>query len=161
MNTDSSARYLICVNSEKYSEVALHFVSNMAKFNNGTIIIMHVIEPADYQSIGSVADKMREEKLQGAHVLLEKLAAKAKEWFGKKPEVIVKEGLIEGEIISVIKKDQSINMLVVGTASDSSAKSKILPPLVSSLGSKLMIPMIIVPGNLSNKRIGKLVPHSN
>jgi nucleotide-binding universal stress UspA family protein len=150
--------YLVCVNAEKYSEVALHFACNLAKRNNGSVIILHVIESTDFQTtIGAIADKMREEIFQEAEDLLKHLADKVKKWSDIMPVIVVREGLIENEIISLVEEDRGINMLVVGTAPEKSLlKSKVLPAIVASLGSKLQIPMLIVPGNLTTKQIDEL-----
>jgi nucleotide-binding universal stress UspA family protein len=149
--------YLVCVNSEKYSEVALHFACNLAVKHNGSVILLHVIEPGDYQTVGAIADTMRQEKFQEAEDLLKRLAAKMKKWADIMPVLVVREGLIENEIISLVEEDRGINMLVVGTAPEKTyLKSKVLPPLVASLGSKLLIPMLIVPGNLTTKQIDEL-----
>lgn len=149
--------YLVCVNNEKYSEVALHFACNLAKRNNGSIVILHVIEPSDYQSIGAVADKMREERFAEAESLLKHLATKVNKWSDIVPVLVVRVGFVEKEIISLVEEDGGINMLVVGTAPEKTyIKSKVLPPLVASLGSKLLIPMLIVPGNLTPRQIDEL-----
>jgi nucleotide-binding universal stress UspA family protein len=150
------ANYLVCVNREKYSEVALHFAAKLAKNNDGSVIILHVIEPHDYQSFGGVAETIRAETIQEAENLLASHATKVNKWTNITPVLIVKEGLIENEIISLVTNDPSINMLIVGAASATSIKSKILPPLVSSLGSKLAIPMMIIPGNMTTKQIEDL-----
>lgn len=148
--------YLVCVNSESYSEVALHFTCSLARQNNGSVIILHVIEPNDYQTIGSVANKIREEQTAESEALLKELAGKVKEWSGITPVLVMREGLIENEIIALIEEDRTINMLVAGTAPETSVKSKILPPLVAAIGRKLNIPMLIVPGNLTDKQIEDL-----
>ncbi|PIR38475.1 MAG: hypothetical protein COV35_06825 [Alphaproteobacteria bacterium CG11_big_fil_rev_8_21_14_0_20_39_49] len=155
-SSDKKVNYLVCVNGEKYSEVAAHFAAKLAQNNNGTITILHVIEPADYQSFGGVAETMRSEQIHATAKLLEELSNKVNKWSALTPILMAEEGVIEEKIISVIEKDKSINMLIVGAASASSAKSKILPPLVASLGSKLTIPMMIVPGNMTNKKIDEL-----
>lgn len=150
---DKKATYLVCVNAEQYSEVALHFTCNLAKRNNGSVLLLHVIEPADYQTIGIVADKMRKEMHDESQKLLNEMAGKAKEWSGIMPIVMVREGLIEDEIIAVVGEDPTIQMLIAGVSSESSKKSKIIPPLVSALGRKLLIPMLIVPGNITRQQM--------
>ena len=152
-NNSKKANYLVCVNSEEYSEVALHFTCYLARKNNGSILLLHVIEPADYQSIGMVAEKMRKEQHTESQKLLNELAGKAKDWSGIMPIVMVREGFIEDEIMAVIKEDRTIKMLITGVSSENSKKSKIVPPLVSALGSKLMIPMLIVPGTLTEQQM--------
>lgn len=147
------ANYLVCVNGEDYSRVAVRFTSSMAKNNNGSVIILHVIELSDYKSFGTVVDKIREESRENAEILLQSLADMAHNEYGITPVFMVREGLIEEEIMKLIEEDDSINMLVVGADKESASKSKILPPLVSQSGKKLRIPVMIVPGNLSQKEI--------
>jgi len=118
----------------------------MAKKNNASIVLLYVIEPSDYISFGGVAEKIRKEKQDESQKLLNELAGKAKEWSGIMPMVMVREGLIEDEIIAAIEEDKTINMFITGVSTENSKKSKIVPPLVSVLGSKLRIPMLIVPG---------------
>lgn len=157
LGSNKKTNYLVCVNNEKYSEVALHFACNIAKRrDDASIILMHVIEPGDYQTIASIADKMRAEKIEEAEKLLSKLAKKVFEWSGITPVFLVKEGLIENEIISLVEQDNSINMLVLGVSPRASMKSKIVPPIVSALGNKLQIPMLIVPGNMTNRQIDEV-----
>jgi len=140
------SNYLVCINDEEYSEIALHFSCYMAKKNNASIVLLYVIEPSDYISFGGVAEKIRKEKQDESQKLLNELAGKAKEWSGIMPMVMVREGLIEDEIIAAIEEDKTINMFITGVSTENSKKSKIVPPLVSVLGSKLRIPMLIVPG---------------
>lgn len=148
--------YLVCVNSEDYSQTALQFACKLAKTNNGLVTILHVIEPSEYHSFGGVEKAMQSEKQESAQELMDDLSQKASEWFGSATILQVKEGKIEDEIIEVVENDETINMMIVGAASDGASKSKILPPLVSSLGSKLSIPMMIIPGNLSDEQIDDL-----
>lgn len=147
-----AASYLVCVNAEEYSETALHFTCYLAKKNNGSVILLHVIEPSDYLSIGVVADKMKQEKMEDSQKLLNELAGKAKDRSSIMPMVIVREGLIENEIISVVEEDPSIKMLIVGV-SGNAKKCKTTQLLVSNIGNKLKIPMLIVPGSFSAEQM--------
>lgn len=153
---NNKINYLVCVNNEKYSETALQFACNLAKTNNGLITILHVIEPSEYHSFGGIEKAMQTEQQNNAQELMDNLSQKASEWFGASTILQVKEGKIENEIIQVVENDKTIKMMIVGAAPDGASKSKILPPLVSSLGSKLSIPMLIIPGNLSDEQIEDL-----
>lgn len=147
---------LVCANKEEYSKVALHFACRLAKKNKGKITILHVIEPVDYQSIGMVAKKMQQEKLSDAKALLKSLSQEVKNFLKTPPTLLLREGLIEEEIIQVLEEDNSINMMVAGAPGDEAPKSKILPPLVSELGQKIQVPMLIVPGSLTEHQIEEL-----
>lgn len=148
--------YLVCVNGEGYSEVALKFAGYLAHRNGGYVSILHVIETKDFQTIGKVAEKMRREMLDAAEVLLTHLSELCYETVEITPSVLIREGLIEAEIIKVIEEDRSINMLLVGAAPEATIRSKILPPLVSESGKRLQIPIMVVPGNLTENQIANL-----
>lgn len=145
--------YLVCVNSEDYSKIALKFACRIANKNNGIVTILNVIEPADYQSFALVADAIKEEKRQETEALLQSLA----EELDVIPSFMVREGSIEEEIIKVVEEDTSISMLIVGATTEANVKSKVLPQLVAQLGSKLLIPMLIVPGNITEHQMDELL----
>jgi nucleotide-binding universal stress UspA family protein len=148
--------YLVCVNKEDYSRVALRFACALVKNHpNATISLLNVMEPADYQSFGAVADKMRTERRQEAEKLLNCLS---EEVLDSKitPILIVREGLIEEEIIKVVEEYNNIQMLIVGVAHKTSIKSKIVPPLVSQIGQKVHVPMMIIPGSMKEEQIALL-----
>ncbi|MDB2414554.1 universal stress protein [Rickettsiales bacterium] len=148
--------YLVCINKEEYSKVAVSFAYKLAKRNNGRITLLNVIEPSDYQSFGAVADKMQEEMRKETEELFQQMSDEITSDGGNVPILIVKEGRIEEEIINVVEEDPMIRMIIVGTATESSVKSKVLPPLVTQIGNKLLIPMLIVPGNLTDQQIDSL-----
>lgn len=153
MKHQKNIHYLVCINKEEYSITALKFACEKAKKNNGSLIMLHIIEPINYQSLGTVEEKMRQEKRTEAENLLQELCEMTVEKYHITPVVIFKEGRIEEEIIKVIEEDNTISMLIVGSATESSPKSKILPPLVSEMGKKIFLPMLIVPGNLTDHQI--------
>lgn len=145
VKTDHLSNYLVCVNAEKYSVKALEYAANLAKKMSSGIILLHVIEPSDYQTLGAIADKILKEKHEECQNLLHQLAAEALEASGIMPMLVVKEGFIEEEIIKVIKEDATITMFITGVSKDHNKKSRIIPPLTAALGNKLHVPMLIVP----------------
>ena len=154
--TEPKLTYLVCVNKEEYSRVALRFACALVKKHaNATISLLHVMEPADYQSFGSVAEKMRTERRQEAEKLLHEVAEDVLD-SNMTPILIVREGLIDEEIIKVVEEYTNIQMLIVGVATETSVKSKIVPPLVSQIGQKIHVPMMIIPGSMTPEQIDLL-----
>lgn len=161
MTKDSSqnseiAKILVCVNDNEHSYVALRFASNKAKRTGCALTILHVVNSADYQNALAVGDVMREEMLENSQKLLEKFANEAKEWADITPCVVTREGSLGEEIAATVQEDNSINMLILGTSPDSPGRGNLLPWLASQLGNKLLIPMTIVPGNLTEQQIRAL-----
>ncbi len=149
------ATYLLCVNDAEYSKVALKFAGRMAKRKKARIIMLHVTEPTDFQSFGAIANKIKAETEKSAHKLLNNLTKEID------TEVILmhKEGFIGEEIVKVAEENHDIDLLIVGAAAETGSKSKTLQPLVANIGSKIMIPMIIIPGNLTDQQIDLLTWH--
>lgn len=147
---------LVCVSDNEHSRVAAKFAASKAKNTGSKLYILHVVNAADYQSALAVADVMREELLEASKTLLERFAGEAREWVGITPCVTTREGRITDEIINAIEEDNSINMLILGTSFDSPGREGILPWLVSQLGNRLLIPLTIVPGNLTEQQIKAL-----
>ena len=139
--------YLVCVSDEKHSEAALRFTCNLAKQNKGTVTLLHIIEPSDFQSLGAIADKIRTKQHDESQELLSVVAEKVKKKHSVMPAIIVREGLIEDEIIKVVQEDKSITMLIAEASPSNSKTSKTIPSLVASVGNKLSVPVLIVPSS--------------
>jgi nucleotide-binding universal stress UspA family protein len=150
------SKLLLCVNDSEYSRVALRFTCNRAKNGGHPVEILHVIKPSEYQNFLSNNDVMREEKRQEAEELLKRFSEEAYESFGVTPSLMLKEGIVGEEIVAAVEEDHTINMLLVGTPPENSSRSNLIPWLSSQLGKSLLIPMLIVPGNLTDQQIGEL-----
>lgn len=150
------AKLLVCVTDSEHSRVALCFACHKAKNTGCPIEILHVIDAAEYQNFFSMADRMRAEKRAEAEALLSRLAEEAHAYCGLTPSLMLREGLIGEEIVATIEEDHDINMLLLGTAPDSPSRGNLFPWLASQLGKKLQIPMMIIPGNLTEQQIIEL-----
>jgi len=149
--------FLVCVNDKNHSYTALHFACKKANTTGSAVKLLCVVDPVDYNTIFSVADVIKDERIATAQDLLEEMAEKAKTWTNTPPFTMVKEGRIVDEIIAAIAEDTTIDLLIVAVAADgSSSKSGLLPTLTSATGHKFHIPLLIVPGNLSDEEIDQL-----
>ena len=55
-------KYLVCVDGSAQSRVAVRFACLRAKNTNGYVVLLTVIEPAEFQHWMAVEDVMREER---------------------------------------------------------------------------------------------------
>ncbi|MCD6035745.1 MAG: universal stress family protein [Rickettsiales bacterium] len=150
------AKLLVCVNDSAHSRVAIRFACGKARQSGCPVEFLTVISPVDFQTFGTVADKMRTEKWQDAENLLQRLAEEVQDYARIIPSLSVREGRIEEEIISAVQEDASINMLILGISPHTPGKDALIPQLASKLGNELLIPMLIVPGNLTEQQIHEL-----
>lgn len=146
------ATYLVCVNDAEYSHVALQFAVKMAQKRAGKLMVLHVTEAAAFQGFGIVADKMRAEQKKEAKKLLRDMTKE----LDVETQLLHREGVIEEEIVATVEENHDVDMLIVGAAAETSTRSKTLQPLVAQLGNKIMVPMLIVPGNLTEDQMDLL-----
>lgn len=148
----SKPYYLACISNTDYSKLALQFAATMAKRTGGTLLVLHVTEPSDYKSFGLIEETMQAERKKEAETLLKNMTKDIK----VDKQLLYRDGFIEEEIIHVVEENPQICMLVLGAAAQTSAKNKVLQPLVAQLGHKIMVPMLIVPGNITEQQIEML-----
>lgn len=149
------AKYLVCVDTGSEALVALRFACIKAKKRGGQVAVLYVMPNADVRALSSVADKMRAERAAEAETLLGTLREEALRFAGIAIETIVREGSPGDEIIKYVMEDVDTNMLVLGVPQQAK-RGKLMTWLASQLGNKLLIPLMLVPGNLTDQQIEEL-----
>lgn len=155
--TVKPAKYLVCVDQRDESHVALRLACMKSRVRNGSVEILHVVPPGEMQALGMIADKMREEQLEEASAFLKRLADKAEENYGVRPQMQLREGAVGDEIVAAAMEDTDLTMIVIGTAPQSAGRGHLSAWLATQLGDKLLIPLLLVPGNLTDYQLENLV----
>lgn len=151
------SKVLVCVDKNEESRIAVRFAAWKAKKTNGVLEILHVIEPpSDLQGFASLADKMKDERREETEGLLQSLADEAHKACEITPILMVQEGEIVEQIITAVEDDMEINLLILASAPESQRYSKLISQLSNQSGKKLTIPMMIIPGNLTDQQIEEL-----
>ncbi len=150
------AKFLVCVDAAPQSRVAVRFACLRARNTKGAVVLLSVIEPAEFQHWMAVENVMRDERREEAEHLLHDLAAEVNEWAGVMPVLSVREGRTGDEILAAIEEDPSINFLVVGAAPPEPKRGKLISWLAGQLSGRLSVPLVIVPGNLSDEQLANL-----
>lgn len=149
-------KFLVCVGHDQPSSVAAHFAGLRARNTGGRVALLHVLPPPEFQHWIAVGDLMREETREEAEQLLQRLAAELKERVGITPEFHLREGSIGEEILRQVGEDPEVDLLVVGAAPASERAGKLISWLAGQLAGSLNIPLMIVPGNLTEEQIENL-----
>jgi nucleotide-binding universal stress UspA family protein len=149
--------FLVCVNDKEHSRTALKFAIARAIATEGGVAMLSVVDRQDYHTIFSVGDVIKQERLAESRKLLEELAQEVQSETGIVPKLWVREGLIADEICATIGENPAVSFLVLGVAADgSSNKGGLLTSLTEKIGKDYHIPLLIVPGNLTDAEIGAL-----
>ena len=151
-----AAKYLVCVDSREESRVALRLACMKAHRRGSSVDLLHVITPADFQTLGAIADRMREERRGEGEQLLKTLSEEANR-YDVVPSLLLREGPVGDEILAAAKDNPDINIIVLGMPQQSTSRGKLAAWLVCQLGSKLFVPLLMVPGNLTDQQLEALV----
>jgi hypothetical protein len=84
--------------------------------------------------------------------LLHDLAAEVNKWAGVAPEIFMPAGNIGEQILAYIDEDPSVMVLVVGASPPTEESFSVIAFLTGRLVGNHSIPLVIVPGNLSDKQ---------
>ena len=145
-------KFLVCVDSSPPSKVAVHYACRRAKNTNGRVALLHVVQPVDFRQWSGVEEMMREEQREAAEALLHELARDVNAWAGLMPELVVREGRIGDEILGAIDDDPLIDLLCVGS-NPAEGRGKLVSFLAGHLAGRLTIPLVIIPGTLTDEKI--------
>ena len=99
---------------------------------------------------------MREETREEAEEMLERLAGEVEAMLGARPSLHLREGGIGEEILGHIDESESIDLLVVGAAPPDDGHGSLISWLTGQLAGRLNIPLVVVPGNLSDQQLRDL-----
>ena len=122
-------KFLVVVDTTRESKVAIRYAARRAEHTGGTVALVTVIPPADFQQWAGVERVMREEALEAARQLLEGAAKVVTDLAGLQPELIVREGRTAEQVQAVINEDKAISILVLGAGTSKEGPG----PLVSAI----------------------------
>ena len=152
---DSPTKFLVCVDKTETSRAALRFACIKAKKRGGVVDILHVVEPPEFQAIFSVSDQIQQDKHSEADELLARLSEEATTMAGIVPTILRRDGSVGPEILKAAVEDQGVNMLVLGVA-PGQTKGKLVAWISQQMGSDLIMPVLLVPGNLTDAQMEEL-----
>ncbi len=152
-------KFLLVVDESQEVEAALYYAASRIQHSSGSISMLYVIEPQDFQHWMGVKQVQVEEETNKAKALFRLFRRKLSlaGFEGVAVEEFIREGKTADELVSLIDTDEDVAILVLGAATGSEGPG----PLVSTLAAgtaagSFPIPITIVPGNLSLEHIKSL-----
>jgi nucleotide-binding universal stress UspA family protein len=149
-------KMLVIVDETPEVEAALFFAASRILHSSGSIVLLFVVEPQDFQHWMGVRQVHLEEETNKARALFRLIRRKlnASGFEDVATEEVIREGKVDEEIVKLIEEDEDIAILILGASTDSKGPG----PLVSSLaGGKTVgtfpIPITIVPGDLTAEEL--------
>jgi nucleotide-binding universal stress UspA family protein len=144
--------FLVVVDQSPELKVALRYACRRAQATGGRVAMLYVTEPADAEWL-SVGNLMREERRAEAEARLQELATQVQGMSGEMPVLHVREGAARDELIKLIDEEPSISVLVLGASTGPEGPGPLIAALTGKYSGKLSVPLVIVPGSLSDEAV--------
>ena len=152
-NTKAERVFLVVVDDTEEMQIALRYASLRAKKTNGIVALLYVIDSSDQTYWMSVKNIDMEEQRKKAEDLMQDISSVVLKWSGTMPVFFIKEGNKKDCLLKLIKEEKNISILVLGAATGSKGPGPLVSELTKKNAGEINIPITIVPGNLSYKKI--------
>jgi nucleotide-binding universal stress UspA family protein len=149
-------KFLCVVDDSPECRLALRFSFRRAARTGGGVVLLYVIEPADFQHWVAVENLMREEAREAAEEVLHTLADEVSQWSGIMPEFAIREGRKEEEVIALLEAEPEIRMLVLGASAEKDGPGPLVSALAGPMSANMRVPVTVVPGNLTIEQIDEI-----
>ena len=138
--------FLVCVDESNEFYAALEYACENAQKLKINLILLYIIEIANFRHWKGVETIMQEEQKSKAKELLNIHLAEIKKNYKLKIKTMVKRGDRVETILKVLKnKRYKIKNLILGLAMEGNDTNKIINSLTGSFRKKLNLPITIVP----------------
>lgn len=145
-------KFLVVLDDSRECLNAIRFAAMRAARTGGGVEVLAIIPPEEFQHWIGVADVMRAEARDRIEAHFEVFAKWMRDRQGIDPHLVIREGEPIAEILSQIRADDMIGVLVLGAASGKGGPGPLVSALMRQAGT-LPIPVTIVPGDLSKDRL--------
>ena len=145
-------KFLVVLDDSRECLNAMRYAALRAAHTAGGVVILSVIPPEEYQHWMGVADLMRAETRERIEAHFEVFAKWMRDKQGVNPELVIREGDPVNEILSQVREDAEVAILVLGAGTEKNGPGPLVSHLTRNSGT-LPIPITIVPGDMSKERL--------
>jgi K+-sensing histidine kinase KdpD len=154
--TSSTPTIIVCIDATNASEITLRYACYKAKLTGFTVQVLAVIENS-HKNLLFGAKAIGNEKRQQLEKYIKKLTESTYKETSIMPAISIREGEITTEIIREIKTTPNCAMLIFGKSYNSLSDNTVLPKIAQKIGNKIRVPITIVPENLGEDFLKKLI----
>ncbi len=149
-------KYLIVIDDSEECDRAIYFAAKRCARISAGLVMLAVTDIEGFDQWLGVGDVMKQEAQDEADKVLETAAARCRELAGLEPERIVANGLKADAIKSLINEDRDIIFLVLAASAGTEGPGPLVSLLAGKAAGTFPVPIVIVPGDLSNEEIDSL-----
>ena len=146
-----SRKFLVLVDDSAECDRAVTFAAHRVKRTDGTLVLMSVIDTADFEQFIGVAETMRAEARQEAESNLDARIARISQIGQIRTETVIREGTPAQAIEQVVAEDPGIAILVLAAGQGDKGPGPLVMHFVGH--NRLHILVTIVPGAMTDAEI--------
>lgn len=157
--TGHARKFLLVVDESEEVEGALYYAASRVQRSSGSLVMLYVIKPGEYQHWMGVRQRQLEEETAKAKALFRLFRRKLNTagFDNVACEDVIREGKTAEEIVKLIADDEDIAILVLGAATDAKGPGPLVSWFAASKATGgFSVPVTVVPGKLSLEEIKAL-----
>ena len=146
--------YLVIIDETEEARKALRFAANRAAATGGSVHILALVQPQNFNAFGGVQATIEQEARDRAEAIAHSAAGALMDEDGRMPTIAVKVGEGSAMVREYLADHPEVAALVLGSAEGGSPG-----PLVTHFShgaGNLPCPVYILPGAISNEEIDRL-----
>ncbi|MDG2340313.1 MAG: universal stress protein [Paracoccaceae bacterium] len=145
-------KFLVVLDDSRECLNAMRFAAMRAAHTQGGVEILSVIPPDEFNHWIGVGNVMKEEARERIIAHFEVFAKWMRDKQGVDPELVIREGEPVAEILSQVREDEEVGVLVLGAGTGKGGPGPLVTQMTRNSGS-LPIPITIVPGDLTKEQL--------
>jgi nucleotide-binding universal stress UspA family protein len=147
-------KFLVVIDDSPECDRAVTFAANRVKRTGGTVVLLSVINTADFQQFLGVEEVMRAEARDEAERILDQRIARIAKIGNVRTETVIREGELISEIDRVVLADPSIAVLVLAASAGKEGPGTLVTSFAGRSGAaSLPVLVTIVPGSMTDEQI--------
>ena len=150
-------KFLVIVDETKELEKAVYFAAKRAIATEGELLLLYIVDPAINAQWARIENLIEQEATSEAKKLCRMWSQKIKSQFNIESEMIIKIGDRADELLKLVEEDQSIRFLVLASSENNEDPGPLIKVLTGKKIKNLNIPLVLIPGSLSEKDIDLIV----
>ena len=147
--------YLVVIDDSAEARVALRFAARRAAKTGGLVEVLAVVEPQDFVQWGGVQAAIEEEQKLRIEGIVSGAVGEIMDEAGLKPQIVIRTGEPAKVVTEYIGEREEVAALVLGAA-PSGNPGPLVSHFTGSDAGKLPVPVMIIPGSLSEERLEQL-----
>lgn len=150
--TDATATrraFLVVIDASEECEAAVRFAALRARKTRGVVVLLSISSVPDYHHWMFVGSLMKEEQRLQVEERLSHFSTLVEALSGQKPEIIIRDGDPQEELLRVLDNDHRLSVLVLAASGGPDGPGPLITALTGKYANRMRLPITIVPGGLS------------